>query len=74
MSTTSDAANTKSGKSRPRSSNPLKKILSHLLKVGVSVGIIGYLVWQAKSDPAIQTLQMPSTGEGWTWLFGALLF
>lgn len=74
MSTPSDTATSKTGQPRPRSSNPLKKLLSHLLKVGVSVGIIGYLVWQAKSDPAFQTFKLPSTGEAWTWLFAAFLF
>ncbi|MBX3413330.1 MAG: flippase-like domain-containing protein [Pirellulales bacterium] len=60
--------------SRPGTGHPLKKILSHLFKIAISVGIIGYLVWQAKSDPTIQEFQLPSTGEAWTWLLAAFLF
>lgn len=51
----------------------MKKFLSHSLKVGVSVGIIGYLVWQASSDPELKTFSPPSTVGDWAWLFAAFL-
>lgn len=49
----------------------MKKLLINLLKIGVSLGIVGWLIFDARRDPAFQQFEFPHELSAWGFLAAA---
>lgn len=52
---------------------PLKKLLSNSLKIGLSVGIIGWLIYDARRDPEMANFELPTELGAWGLLLLAFV-
>ena len=46
----------------------MKKLFVNLLKVGVSLGIVGWLIYDARRDPAFESFELPTETGSWAFL------